>query len=350
MSVNDVVEVRVPVQIDSIVDLAPVANDRTWLVLDQTGRIGRWNIQTGAYEHLAHSTVPNEEGRAPWNGRSVRRRLHTCVDATFAAVVNDYARFGEVIDLRSGRVTMTLDNHGYHEETVPFSLAFTRHVGQIVVIHRTEWNRLDASIAATGQSLTDRSPTFHGQDEPRPEHYLDYFHGALYLSPDGQRILDDGWIWHPVGFPAVWSVERWLTDNVWESEDGPSRTDVCGREYYWDQAMTWIDSVRVAVEGVGDDADDIQPGARIFDTTRLGSGGQWRLPTAVELGSFPAATGRFFSDGIHLFTSDAVGLHIWNLADGTRLTTLHGFSPTHHHRSGRQLLQLADTTVRIWTY
>jgi len=35
----------------------------------------------------------------------------------FAAVVNDYGRFGEVIELRSGRVTMTLDNHGYQEHT-----------------------------------------------------------------------------------------------------------------------------------------------------------------------------------------------------------------------------------------
>jgi hypothetical protein len=49
-------------------------------------------------------------------GTHYRRVAHRL----FAAVVSDYGRFGEVIDLRAGRVTMTLDNGGYHAETVPF--------------------------------------------------------------------------------------------------------------------------------------------------------------------------------------------------------------------------------------
>jgi len=229
-------------------------------------------------------------------------------------------------------------------------VAFARHDGQTVIIHRTAWNRLDASIVDTGELLTTRSPTSYGQDEPRPQHYLDYFHGALHLSPDGRRILDDGWIWHPVGFPTVWNLDQWLTGNVWESEDGPSKTEVCGREYYWDHPMTWIDSVRVAIEGIGDDADHIQPGARVFDTTRVSQGGLWRMPTAVEVLSIPGATGRFFSDGAHLFTADTIGLHVWNAADGTHLSTMQGFSPTHHHRPSGQFIQVTDHTARLWSH
>lgn len=160
---------------------------------DDAGRIGRWDQRTGAYQHLATATVPGEP-KSP--------HLHASADGAFAAVVNDYGRFGEVLDLTTGRATLALDGGDYNEETVPFSLAFARHGDATVVVHRTDWNRLDVSDARTGELLTARP-------SDAPEHKLDYFHGALYLSPGGSRILDDGWIWHPVGFPAVWSLDRW---------------------------------------------------------------------------------------------------------------------------------------------
>jgi hypothetical protein len=66
--------------------------------------------------------------------------------------------FGEVIDLRVGRVTIALDNGGGHAETVPFSLAFACYRGRDVVIHRTAWNRLDVFGAFSGRLLPSRRP------------------------------------------------------------------------------------------------------------------------------------------------------------------------------------------------
>lgn len=136
-----IIEVAFPAEVGVAVDVAPLVDgDRsTWLVLDADDRIGRWDLTAGSYRHLATATVPSEAGRQVWNGRTLRRRLHAAADGTFAAVVNDYGRFGEVLDLRSGRVTMVLDNGGDHDETVPFSLAFAQHGGSTVVVHRTGW-------------------------------------------------------------------------------------------------------------------------------------------------------------------------------------------------------------------
>jgi hypothetical protein len=340
----------VPLSFGLVADLAPVCDgDRpTWLALGEDGRISRWDAATGDHEVVGTTTIAEESGREPWNGRLLRRRLHASHDGKYAAVVNDYGRFGQVVDLQVGRVTLALDNQGYHEETVPFSAAFAESRGRCVVVHRTAWNRLDVSDAQTGALLTDRSPTVAVEGEAVPEHYLDYFHGALYVSPDGKRILDDGWMWHPVGFPAVWDLDRWIEGTVWESEDGSSRVDVCGREYYWDHSMTWIDSVRVAVEGLGDDAADMRPGVRIFDTSRTGQGGLWRIPTAVELLAFEGPTGRFFSDGTRLFSSDDTGLSIWDPVEGALLDVVPGFSPTHHHPGAQQFLQLTNGVARLW--
>ncbi|GAQ76942.1 hypothetical protein T45_08754 [Streptomyces turgidiscabies] len=329
-----------------VADLAAVRDCErpVWLALGEDGTISRWDAATGDHEAVGTTTVPAEPDDEPWNDRRLRRRLHASHDGMFAAVVNEYGQFGEVIDLRTGEVTLDLDCQGYEQETVQFSLAFGRRDGLSVVIHRTDWNRLDVSDARSGSLLTDRPIPARAEGDARPEHDLDYFHGALYVSPDGRRILDDGWIWHPIGIPSVWDLDRWIEGNVWESEDGPSRVDLCARGYYWDHGMTWIDSDRVAVEGIGDHDPDMGPGARIFDTSRTDPSGR-----AVELLAFDGPTGPFFSDGTRLFSGGDTGLSTWDPVEGRLLGVVPGISPTHHHPGARQFLQLADGTVRLWS-
>ncbi|AEV86950.1 hypothetical protein ACWT_5931 [Actinoplanes sp. SE50] len=350
-SMGNAVEVSLPSEAGVIVDLAPISTGGSaWLFLDDAGQIGKWDRSTATVRHLATTTVPDESGREPWNGRVVRRRLHASADGAFAAVVNDYGRFGEVLDLGAGGVTLTLDGGGYEEGTVPFSLVFAEHDGATVVVHRTNWNRLDVSHAGTGALVTARSST-STDSHMESEHGLDYFHGALYLSPDGRRILDDGWVWHPVGFPVVWRMDQWLSVNPWESEDGQSRMGLCGREYYWDHPMVWIDETRVAVEGIGDDADDIRPGARLFDTTRSSQGGLWREETAVETACIPGPSGRFFSDGVHLFSSGDDELAAWDLATAALVGVVRRFAPTHYNRHTGEFLQLSDeNSVLVWAH
>jgi hypothetical protein len=71
--------------------------------------------------------------------------------------------------------------------------------------------------------------------------------------------------------------------------------------------------------------------------------------TAVELVGIPGPTGRFFSDGTHLFSSANPGLQIWDPTYGARVATVRGFTPTHHHRRSGEFLQLDAGTVRTWT-
>jgi hypothetical protein len=341
-------ELSVPAELGVIADLAPV-DGPAWLVLGEDGQISRWDLEAGEHRPVGITTVPTEPDHAPWDDHELRRHLHASSDGSFAAVVNDYGRFGEVLDLRTGEVTMILESDGYEVETVPFPLAFARHMGRDVVIHRTEWNRLDVSDPATGTHLTDRPTLLPKKGEPSPEHYLDYFHGALRVSPDGRQVVDDGWVWHPIGFPTVWRLDRWLEDNVWESEDGPTKVDLCDRGYYWNRSVVWIDSVRVALEGLGDDdANNMLPGARIFDTSRRTQLPGWKEETAFEPLAFDGPTGQFFSDGDSLFSSADTGLSKWNLENGTLIEQWSGFSPTHHHRGAGQFLQLADGVVRLW--
>jgi len=343
--VGPVTEVSFPAGVEAITDLAPVSDGAgpSWLVLDGGGVISRWNPAAGTCSALAAASVPDEPGHQAWCGHELRRRLHVAASARFAAVVNDYGRLGEVIDLRAGRVTMTLDNDGYHEETVPFSIAFARHRGQDVVIHRTAWNRLDVSEAATGRLMTARGPTSYQSGEPEPDHYLDYFHGVLYLSPDGARVFDDGWVWQPFGYPEAWELAAWLDGNAWESEDGPTKTGFCGLEC-WDRAVTWIGSHRVAIEDTGDD--ETPACTRVFDLTQAAAPGPGRTRQATEIALLHGPEGRFFSDGTSLLSSGAGGLSCWDPLTGARTGFTAGFTPAYYHPAARELVELSDGKLR----
>jgi hypothetical protein len=351
---NLLIRAVIPSNGSTIVDIAPVDQEShsIWLALTDDGQLLRHDAHSGESEVVGRISLPSEPARDPFDGHRLARRLHASQDGNFAAVVSDYGQYGQVIDLSSGRITLKLDGGDYEPETVPFSFRFASWQGQVVVIHRTAWNRLDVSDASSGQLLSERGPTSYQTGEQRPEHDLDYFHGALYLSPKGTRILDDGWVWHPVGIPVVWSVDQWLSKNVWESEDGQTKRDVCARDWYWDHGVAWLNEETVAIGGIGDQGNEIMDGARIFDITSTGpASAEWRSDWkwAQEITAFAGPAGRFFSDGKWLYSAGNSGLSRWDPKTGARTGHMDNFHPTHHHLGAGELAQLSKGAILRWS-
>jgi hypothetical protein len=351
---NLLIRTAIPGNGSTIVDLAPVDQESQsiWLLLAEDGQLLRHDAHSGRSEVVARLTLPSESARGPFAGHILAQRLHVSHDGDFAAVVSDYGQYGQVIDLRSGKMTFKLDGGDYEPETVPFSFCFASWQGRVVAIHRTSWNRLDVSDASTGRLLSERGPTSYQTGEHRPEHYLDYFHGALYLSPKGTRILDDGWVWHPVGIPVVWSVDQWLSGDVWESENGQTRRDVCARTWYWDHGVAWLNEETVAIGGIGDGNSEIVDGVRIFDVTSTGPAtGEWRSDWlwAREITAFAGPAGRFFSDGKWLYSASKSGMSRWDPKSGARTGHIDQFNPTHHHLGAGELAQLSQGGIVRWS-
>ena len=191
------------------------------LFLTTDGTLYGANCDSGVSAKLckvALPDIPQADDNAHFGAAAFR--LHASPNGGYAAIVVDKGQKGIVVEVLSGTITMHLDGGDYHEDTVPFSTCFVRFEGRNIVVHRTAWNRLDAADPKTGESLTERYIAPYETAGRRPEHYLDYFHGQLRPSPDGSRIFDDGWVWHPISVPRIWSVTNWLGSNPWESEDG----------------------------------------------------------------------------------------------------------------------------------
>jgi hypothetical protein len=320
------------------------------MLLSVDGRVAQMNLETEAWTDVGRVSLISEPDHEPWVGHALTPRLHVSAAGDFVAIVNDYGRKGAVYRAGDQEPSIRLDNQGGHANTVPFSFAFVEHHGKSVVVHRTAWNRLDASDPSTGALLTDRGPTNFSEGEEMPDHYLDYFHGRLTVSPDGFRVLDDGWVWHPVGVVVVWSVGVWLDSNAWESEDGTTRSAIAARDYYWDHGMCWIGADRVAVAGIGEDDELMINGARIFSVNELvASGDRYRGRHARELATFAGPAGRFFSDARRLFSSESEGLSVWDVDDGIRIGRIDGFQPSHQHPSG-ELVEIRGSMIRRWMY
>jgi len=125
---------------------------------------------------------------------------------------------------------------------------------------------------------------------------------------------------------------------VWESEDGPTRRELCYRDYHWNAPMCWIGDNLVVVSGLGTDDLAILPGVRVFDAS-----------TGVELHAFPGPRGALFSAGARLYAAAPDGLTIWDPFTGHRTGRIPAFVPTHRHPTAGELVTIQEGALLRWT-
>lgn len=333
---------------EAILDACAVRSDfGHLLVLTKDGALHVMDLDAGASTLLCRIELPDlPPGRDENRFGPPRYRLHASPDGEHAAVVVDKGRQGIVVRTRTGEVSMRLDGDDYFDGTVPFSACFLRLEGRDVFVHRTAWNRLDAADPGTGESLTTRDIGPYVADCERPTHYLNYFHGQLRPSPGGSRIFDDGWVWHPVSVPRVWSVTDWLESNPWESEDGASIVELAMRDD-WTNPSCWIDERRLAQWGLAErDEDEMEdkcqrPGLRIMDVTREGL-----QPDVWPMEAQAKRVLDLFSDGERLYVADDAGTTAWDLASRNQLSRFPDFTARLLDQARNTLVAYSDFAIR----
>lgn len=317
---------RVPFSLSTpLLDLQPInsRSESEWIALINEGDLVHVNLISQSMKRLAHLTSSQIDMTKPVS-------LYLAPDAKMAAIVNTYGQYGVVIDLSTGEATMSLGRDTYHIEHSSFSIAFFEYDGRLLLVHSTAWNRLDISDPYTGELISQRPDPPYERGEPNSEHYLDYFHAGLFVSPDYQRIVDNGWVWQPAGIITSWNLRQWVQENVWESEKGPSYQELCQREYYWDGPLCWINEHALAIWGYGKDDYWLLPAARLFD-----------VRTGKELSWFAGPEkGLFTFDGYLFASSKEHGFSAWDVETGERVGAFPDFCPTHYHRGAKQFLAL----------
>ncbi|EWM11458.1 hypothetical protein [Kutzneria sp. 744] len=243
--------------------------------------------------------------------------IHVSHDGRFAAVVTNFGRYGEVIDLSDGSLALEFDRGDDDNWTTYYPAAF---LPDGTFVTATESNCLDRFDLSTGENLTARDISYGA------ERYEDCFHGGLTPSPSGRWLIDDGWVWHPIGIlraidMAVWSQDRYAAEHgiVVDDPDG-----------FWNRPPAWLDDDVFAVHN--------QAHGVTLD----------RAPTFEEVGRFHGPSGRMWAHQGRLHTVTDEGMEVWDPADGARTGRLKGFSPTAYNRVAGVFAQLTGEQLHTW--
>jgi hypothetical protein len=245
-------------------------------------------------------------------------------------VVNDRGRYGLVLDWTTGKQQLSLDRYRAYYQVTRFPIAFFEYQGDTLLIHATGNNRLDIFNLEKSIQLTERDLPVWKRGEKCPEHYLDYSHCGLSVSPDQEWIVDWGWVWHPYGVIAFWDLHRWVAENIWESEDGDSKREFCYRDYYWNGPTCWIDDRTIAVWGRGKRDECLIPAVCLYN-----------VETGEELRWFIGPPKGKLDFDRHLFSyGEEGGMSVWDADTGERLLHEPDFRPTVYHPGTKQFLTL----------
>jgi len=298
-----------------VVAFAPVSRmPNTWWMLDRQGRLHRVDVVSGSVE---------AGGSVDPSAVDLTKPLVLVVapGGELAAIGEAYGLRAVVVEPASGKVIRTLVRGDYCAEECCFPLGFFELEGRLLLVHATDWNRLDVSDARTGALLTARE-----------EVDLDYFHSSLLISPDGARAVDNGWIWHPVGEVRVFDLRRWVRENPGEAEDGPSMKALTQRPYFWDGPVAWLEATTVAVWGGGEDEPEVLPMVTIYDV-ESGQAQRSFLGPGGGLLPLPPYLVAFNEDG---------GTTVWDWHTGERLAQDRSFQAVDVHPASHELLSRTE--------
>jgi hypothetical protein len=319
--------------------MAPIISAETsqWVVFDVFGGVHILDLHFRSLTSVGHIPMNQFDPECVFTLRVSPKGDYAVLQARrYATGESSGSNRGAVIDLNLGEITMQLDRGDYYTEMTELSAEFFTQNDQTLLVHATDWNRLDISNPATGECLTERD------FEARPSEAWRFnqsnkseFTGALTISPDQQWIVDHGWVWSPMGNLSSWNLPTWLETNKWEADNGPSKVSLYQRAYFWDGPACWVDNHTLCVWGYGTDSDNIIPAAVLFDA-RNGKMLDW----------FPGPQRGLFVFDKYLYTTDQdQSFSVWDVHAGERVFYASDFAPHFYHPSTKQFIALKKEGV-----
>ncbi|GAA0582893.1 hypothetical protein HPO96_08880 [Kribbella sandramycini] len=286
-----------------------------------------WLVFTGTYlmtlDGKSHRLKLPKEDKNTGHPQTEGPALHVSADGRFAAVAWDHGRYGRVVDLTTGRVTVGLDRGDERTFASAFPCAF---LPDGTLVAGTAWNRLDLFDPATGALLTPRVV----EQSDRRYHW----HGRLHVSPTGEWIVDDGMNFGWQGEPKVHDVPAWRGGDVYSTEH--SRW-LCTRPDVYGLPIAWVDDTTVAIQGVGDNDEAIVDGVQLYD-----------VRSRERIATIFGPKGRMWGNDGGLAVDGEEGLELWDVGEGARVGVVPGFHPMAYNARTRTFAALRDWTLRTY--
>jgi hypothetical protein len=192
----------------------------------------------------------------------------------YICVSERYGLNAVVVNTESGDIK-AFKREDYYAYASSFSIGFIEHGGRTLLVHQTQWNRLDITDLDTGEFLSEREivcrEIANGCNDENGEwiearyeerNHIDYFHSLLHISPKGNGFLSNGWLWAPCDRILYFNLEKFLLGYE------PTMTAFLynGGGYNWDRPCAFIkeDIVVIATDDFKKDIEEKGEYANIY--------------------------------------------------------------------------------------
>ncbi len=242
-------------------------------------------------------------------------KIEIKVSKRYVVVYNNIGQFGYVFDMNLSEYILDIDRKDYHNQHCQFSISFINDM----LIHGTDWNKLDVTDLKNGRSILEKEGDMG-----------DFF--SCGISTSAKYIVNNGWVWHPVGAIAYWDIQSWLDGELDELSD----KFVLPTDYLWDRSICWIDDTNIAVYGFCNDDIYVIDGVIIVNL-ESGSISNW----------FPGPSGKLFYDK-YIISLDK-GMSIWRIS-GERVFYSDSINPDLYVEDGKFIEILDNGRLRLYTF
>lgn len=170
---------------------------------------------------------------------STQLNLHLYSFDDYICMIQKNGTLGIVFNFTDANYQKNLERGKYQVEHCLFPIAFYSKGKQTLLIHGTDWNRIDITCLDTDKLLTNRVVDYETNSN-----YFDYFHSSLLVSPDAEYFTSNGWVWQPCDVITVYPINRFLQ----EFEMSHIFVDFAPVDgYNWDRPLCWIDNSTLGI-------------------------------------------------------------------------------------------------------
>jgi hypothetical protein len=268
---------------------------------------------------------------------SKQLELYISPDDNYAALVENRGVNGMIIDLKNKTKIMDIRRGSYYYDVSNFSIAFVKDTDRTLLIFATDWNRLELYDLTNKKLVSERPIIQYGH-----QHYMDFFHGKLHISPNQQYALNAGWCWNPCGVVEVFDINEWIK-NPYETEDGKSiKYFGCDTEFMHNP-VCWINNDEfIMLSNDGDDDDDLDMHVNICNRETQIETDICRIKNTAD--------GKYFVHfDKYVYIYGTKGVLVLDLTGKEIYYNAHIF-PLKYHNGAKKFITLQDDKLALWKY
>lgn len=308
----------------------------TGFVLDKQWTISRIDTHTGHVTKIID--LPQDERSDDYLYQLVPGIQDRYLAFTYQHTDRRDMNRGYVLNTETCEVILNLDTQDSLGGLTNFPVNFFTLDGKDLIVHGTDWNRLDISDLATGEILTNRNL----DETPEEKEEWSCFserNGHIVVSPDQTRAACVGWVWHPIGVAHTWRLDNWLRSNPFEVDVSEEKVSQAAWDYDWGATIRWVGNQRLAIWS-GDEflIDAKNPHVLIVDVTN--SDQRLRIEGPEN---------NFYTDGEVLIAARSSGVGLWSAEDGD-LLAMHPGTLVGYNSCDREWLTIDDDKWTYWRY